>query len=291
MQITPLAAESLGARSMATFIETMDTRILIDPGIWLMEKRFDLRPLAVEHWTVEKMSRRVQLFLESARAIVLTHFHPSQIEALPPESLADKTLFIKNPNQYTSPDRRNKVFAWMSEVRKVAKDLEFVDNKVFRLGSTRIEFSKPVAENPDIYNRVLQVSVQEADSCFVFSSEIAGACHGNILDFICRQNPDMLYLDGPVTYRQQGEIYNLDEKVSALKAVIESTSLQKMILDHHICRDFQWRHKIEPLFKVAQDRGVIIQTAAEFRGEPLQLLESRRKQLHEETGLAHLPYE
>lgn len=39
MNIVPLAFESMGVRSMATFVET-DQRILIDPGTSIAPKRF-----------------------------------------------------------------------------------------------------------------------------------------------------------------------------------------------------------------------------------------------------------
>ncbi len=35
MKITPLAFDSFGTRSMSTFVETKDVKILIDPGVAL----------------------------------------------------------------------------------------------------------------------------------------------------------------------------------------------------------------------------------------------------------------
>ena len=44
MKIIPLAAESLGVRSMATYVEAGQTGILIDPGATLSPSRFNLPP-------------------------------------------------------------------------------------------------------------------------------------------------------------------------------------------------------------------------------------------------------
>jgi len=44
MIVTPLAAESLGVRSMATYVECGETRVLIDPGATLAPNRFNLGP-------------------------------------------------------------------------------------------------------------------------------------------------------------------------------------------------------------------------------------------------------
>lgn len=47
-RIVPLAFDSFGVRSMATFVETDDLRILIDPGVSLMPSRYGLEPHLLE---------------------------------------------------------------------------------------------------------------------------------------------------------------------------------------------------------------------------------------------------
>lgn len=42
MRVIPLASESLGVRSLATFVEAGGLRILIDPGVALGPKRYGL---------------------------------------------------------------------------------------------------------------------------------------------------------------------------------------------------------------------------------------------------------
>ena len=48
MRVIPLAAESLGVRSMATYVEVADTAILIDPGATLAPARYGLPPAEAE---------------------------------------------------------------------------------------------------------------------------------------------------------------------------------------------------------------------------------------------------
>ena len=73
MKITPLAADSLGARSMATLVETPDVRILIDPSVRLGPYRYDLPP----HETEEERQRTLWRSIRDAakRADVLTVSH------------------------------------------------------------------------------------------------------------------------------------------------------------------------------------------------------------------------
>ena len=49
MKIIPLAADSLGVRSMATYVEVGGTGLLLDPGATLAPARYGLPP-SVEEW-------------------------------------------------------------------------------------------------------------------------------------------------------------------------------------------------------------------------------------------------
>ena len=47
MKVVPLAAESLGVRSMATYVEAAGVGLLLDPGASLAASRFGLPPAAL----------------------------------------------------------------------------------------------------------------------------------------------------------------------------------------------------------------------------------------------------
>ncbi|MDI6904455.1 MAG: hypothetical protein QMD13_03040 [Candidatus Bathyarchaeia archaeon] len=47
-RIVPLAFDSFGVRSMATFVETDDLRILIDPRVFLTPGSYGLEPHPLE---------------------------------------------------------------------------------------------------------------------------------------------------------------------------------------------------------------------------------------------------
>ena len=47
-RIAPLAFDSFGVRSMATFVETDDLKVLIDPGVALAPVRYGLEPHPLE---------------------------------------------------------------------------------------------------------------------------------------------------------------------------------------------------------------------------------------------------
>ena len=44
MKIIPIASDSIGIRSMATYVETKHCKILIDPSAAIGQKRYGLKP-------------------------------------------------------------------------------------------------------------------------------------------------------------------------------------------------------------------------------------------------------
>jgi len=69
MEIVPLAFDSMGTRSMATFVRTGDTSLVIDPGVALAPARYGLPPhkkeinRMLDHWDrIKKQQiRRISL--------------------------------------------------------------------------------------------------------------------------------------------------------------------------------------------------------------------------------------
>ena len=74
MKIVPLAFESMGVRSMATFIET-DQKILIDPGTSIAPKRFGFPPWKDEFDALHTTRARVQKYAKKADILTLSHYH------------------------------------------------------------------------------------------------------------------------------------------------------------------------------------------------------------------------
>lgn len=109
MKIIPLAFESLGVRSMATYIET-DQKILIDPGTSLGPKRFGLPPWKTEFDALYETRARIQEYAQKADMVTISHYHHDHftpfslgrfIDSSPKyaeEIYRDKKLFIKNPD-------------------------------------------------------------------------------------------------------------------------------------------------------------------------------------------------
>lgn len=74
MKIEILGADSLGARSMSTWVETGEHRILIDPGVSVVPYREGLQPHPVELAASLRIRTRI---LEKARGagFIFLDFH------------------------------------------------------------------------------------------------------------------------------------------------------------------------------------------------------------------------
>ena len=94
MKIELIAFDSLGVRSMCTFVETKDTSILIDPSASLAPNKFGLPPHPKE---IERLNELWQLIVKKARkakVLIISHYHYDHYE---PEAsfYQGKKVFLK----------------------------------------------------------------------------------------------------------------------------------------------------------------------------------------------------
>jgi predicted metallo-beta-lactamase superfamily hydrolase len=277
MKITPLAADSMGSRSMAVFLETRHGKILIDPGASLAPLRHGLSPHPLEQWQLKKHLDRIRLFAESAQIIMITSFHPDHYHPDKPEWMKNKILFLKNPNQQTTPAERKSAFQYLKVVKKIAEQLHFADERTFSFGKFEFQFSPAYFNGQEYF---IQVLIRSGDSSFLFSSNVQGPASDRNAEFMLGRKADVIYWDGPITYLHKQENV-LAPVLERMKKIVIETGTKHVLLDHHTLRDLQWQKHMEPFISFALDHGIRIQTSAEYRGEEPTPLEARRNQLFE----------
>ena len=283
MRIIPLAADSMGVRSMCTYVETDKTTFLIDPMISMAPIRFGHPPHPVEIWQAEKCLERFGLFARDAKNIIFTNYCWAKEFVLPAELFKDKTVFLKNPNQNLPAEERNRAFDLINQIRNWAKDIQYADSKTFSLGHTKIHFSNPFKISGDDENRtIISVCIDDYGRIFCFSSEIAGALNDDIYDFISRFKPGKLYFDGYPSYQKAVPEHKTAAAQKRLIKLLDFIKPELLLFDHHPMRDGDWEEKWALLRRYCVKSRIVFKTAAEYRGEPNNLLESRRSQLYRE---------
>jgi predicted metallo-beta-lactamase superfamily hydrolase len=300
IKVVPLAAESFGVRSMCTYVETSNVKILLDAGVSLCPNRFGLPPHPIEFKAIIESRRKIAEAAEKAEIVTLSHYHfdhhtPSYEDWLCNWTAATetsrqiyegKTVLIKNPKEKINYSQRRRAWIFQKTGGKYAEKLEIADGKSFNFGkATTIRFSGPVFHGPEdsFLGWVLMTTIDYQGEKFMFAPDVQGPMSTPTLEMITREKPQLLMLGGPPLYLAQFKVENeqIQAGLNNLEKVVEAT--QCLILEHHILRDENWREKTKQVYNKAYANGCKVLTAAEFLGEENAFLEAIRKRLFVEN--------
>jgi predicted metallo-beta-lactamase superfamily hydrolase len=282
MNIIPLAAESMGVRSSATYVETGDVKILIDPGVSLAPVRFGLPPHPLEIRAMNESWRIIKDYAARSDVLVITHYHFDHFDPTEPLVFRDKVLLIKHAKDHINSSQQERARVLRRSFGTLPRRVEYADGGSFDFGDTRIRFSPAVPHGPSAkVGWVVEVSIREDDFCFLYTSDVQGASRSEHMTFIGAENPDMLYIDGPLTY-MMGQGFTREDLHSSLaniREAVETTRVRTIVIDHHVLRDPNWKEACSELFALAEKNGKKLVTAAGFHGKEDEMLEARRRQL------------
>ena len=298
IKVTPLAAESLGVRSMCTLVETPDVSLLLDAGISLCPYRFSLPPHPIEFQTISKLRKKIAEASDKASIVTISHYHfdhhtPSfedwvvnwtEANETARQIYQDKRVLMKNPREKINTSQRQRAWLFQKTGGKYAKSLEAADGKTFVFGGTTLRFSEAVAHGSDdfVLGWVIMANIEYTDEHFMFAPDVQGPMSNHSLELILKQAPTVIMLGGPPFYLGgfRVETVQLDQGLRNLERIVEAVPL--VILDHHALRDEFWKQKINSVFALASKLGHRVMTAAEFLGKENMFLESKRKQSYDD---------
>jgi len=272
---------------MATFVETDDLKVLIDPGVALAPVRYGLEPHPLEWQRLDEAWEAIKQYAENAEVLIVTHYHYDHHDPGSPELYKNKTVFIKHPTQNINRSQQERAALFLEAIKGMPKKLEVADGKNFQLGKTFINFSKAVCHgtNPRL-GYVTEVSIKSNSEKFLYTSDVEGPSLEDQIGFILAEKPDVLFVDGPMTY-MLGYRYSyksLEISNNNLVKAIKETSLNTLVLDHHFLRDLNYKARIKPVYEAAEKRGVKVVTAAELCGRKIEMLEASRRELYAKYG-------
>ncbi|MCS7250271.1 MAG: MBL fold metallo-hydrolase [candidate division WOR-3 bacterium] len=282
MKIIPLASDSLGTRSMATYIETENINILIDPAVALSPSRFNLPPHPLELKRKEEQLNLIKEKAELSSIIIITHYHYDHHN---PEEISlyqNKILLIKDPENFINESQKIRAGYFLEKIKEIPKKIEIADNKEFSMENIKIKFSPPVRHGPKEYlGYVIQILISNEKEKFIFTSDVQGIVDEEQLNFILENPPTILYADGPMTYMLNYRYKKEDLEISLnnIKKIINETDVKTIILDHHLTRDENFK---EYLKEILNQNKTKILTAAEYVGKENELLEAKRRELYKE---------
>ena len=297
MRVIPIASESLGVRSLATFLEASGLKILIDPGVALGPRRYGLPPAKIELETLQRMRRKLQGYARRADVVIISHYHydhhtpffeglyESSSEAFAREIYRDKLLFIKHPRENINFSQRKRAWAFLKNAEPIAKRIEFADGKTFDLGGVRLEFSPAVPHGREgsKLGFVVMTMIDDGSKRIIHASDIQ-LLNRKAVEWIIEKNPDLLITGGPPTYLGKRAEGSWETGVKNLNEIIRETNAE-VILDHHIVRDRRYPEFFSELEKRPK-------TFARFLKVEDRPLEAYRRELHriEKGGNVSLPF-
>lgn len=269
---------------MATFIETRDLKIMIDPGVALGPYRYGLPPHPLEWEKLESDWKTIVEYTGKADIIVITHYHYDHHNPWNDlEIFRDKILIVKDPVNNINYSQKGRAQFFLKQIRGIPRRVEVAEGFRIHVGETKLEISKAVFHGIDSkLGYVVEVYVENGLESFLYSSDVEGPSIDDQLSFIIEKNPRVVMIDGPMTY-MLGYRYPTESLKASVRNLLRliDTDVNYMILDHHLLRDLTWRDKIVEVISKAENRKIKILTSAEYIGKNLNMLEARRKELYE----------
>lgn len=266
---------------MATFVETKDVRIFIDPGLSISPDRYSLPPHKIELDRHREMWEAIKRWVSISDIIIVSHYHYDHHNPDEPQIYEKKDVFLKHPREFINQSQVERATTFLSRIEPYAKTITIADGNSFNFGSTRIVFSKPIFHGiSDRLGYVIQVYIEETEK-FIFTSDVQGPLNEEAMKFIIEMGPDVVIIDGPATYLLGSHYkkHDIDLSIENLKRILDQTPLCNLVIDHHLLRDVNWADYIKDLNRTKN--GVIVGSAAGYIGRKEDLLEARRKDMYQ----------
>ena len=276
MRIEPIASDSLGVRSMATYVETKDCKILIDPSAALGPKRYGLPPHKKEQEMLFKTKEKISKIAEKCDILTISHYHYDHYD--PNEVFyKNKKIFAKDIKQNINKSQQKRGKDFKKEIKDLC-ELIFSDNSKHKINDTEINFSPPFFHGPENVRLgyVIMTTIKDKEKTLLHASDVQGPITEDATDYIIKQKPDLLIMDGPPTIFLGWKLSkkNLEDAMENFKKIIKKIDCE-IILDHHLLRDIKYKEK----FPVAYKKDKKVKTFAEYLGKENNTLEAHRKKL------------
>lgn len=283
MKIKPLAFDSMGVRSMATYVET-DQKILIDPGAALAPNRYSLPPHSLELAKLKELSGNIEEYMEESGILIISHYHYDHYFPYDSNLYRFKILLVKDSKNNINHSQRDRSQKFLYLLDHLPKKIEVSDGREFRFKETEIKFSPPMHHGAiaSKLGFVVMTSISYENEKLIHASDVQGPDVDETTKWIISENPDTLIISGYPTLfigwmlPQEGLMKSNENLIK----ILNETKVKTIILDHHLVRDINYPDKIKDVLFEAEKLSKKIVTAAEFSGIKNEFLEAHRKELY-----------
>ncbi|MBI2216566.1 MAG: hypothetical protein HYU51_04635 [Candidatus Rokubacteria bacterium] len=280
MRVLPLAADSLGVRSMATYVEAGRLRVLIDPGATLAPSRFTMPPSDAEWEALRRANDRISAYAARATVVFVSHYHDDHFRS-EPVTYAGRRVLAKDPLRMVAGVQAKRGAELWKTLEAHAR-VERADSLIERDGDVELRVSSPLPHGIEGTTLGYVVALTIVDHAerqrFVFASDVQGPLSAVAAAWLVQERPTLAYLSGPPSYiEHELGAPAIDRAIDNLLRLVERTGCQ-VIMDHHAVRDARYESRFARLW----DTGKVV-TAARYCGLADASLERRRRELWSEA--------
>ena len=273
MKVIPLAADSLGVRSMATYVEAGEVRVLLDPGASLSPRRYGLPPAPEEEEAFERALDRIEAYSKRATLVTVSHYHGDHCWT-DPVVYAGRQVWAKDPRRMLDEHQAERGRAFWRDLGSLCR-IRPAEGARLDGRDAHVTASPPLPHGLEGsgFGFVVAVTVDDGTR-FVHAADVQGPASPVATAYLLRERPHLLYLSGPPTYLEAhvGR-HVVQQGLDNLLRIVNETGC-RVILDHHSLRDRRYRERLGPAF----DTGRVV-TAAEYLGRRDECLETYRPAL------------
>jgi len=154
---------------MATYVETDDMKVLIDPAVSLGPRRFGLPPHRLELERMDQAWNDIKSYASKCDLLIVTHYHYDHHNPDEIDFYRDKTLYIKDPKKNINKSQLQRASHFLKELRGLPKAVEFADGRSFQHAATTIK------------SHLQFITARIPGSSYVLETSIS--CHGEKMVF------------------------------------------------------------------------------------------------------------
>ncbi len=271
MKIIPLGGETLGVRSMATFVETEDVCILIDPGLSVVSIIHSLPPTPFELRALSNVKENIRKASKRAHVVIITHYHNDHF-SMDPSLYRGKEVFIKDPENFISNNQKRRARKLLKSISSIA-NIHYAAGE-FKFGNTEIIFSPIFTHGiSKKMGGVVSILIKE-NIKFLYSSDVQGFPEEEQIEFLVEMSTDVVFFDGPTEETLPLSVVNLSRIIHKFKETV-------WVMEHHPFRFLDWRERFYPVVSVFEENGIILKNFASYLLLEEMLFEAERNLFYE----------
>jgi hypothetical protein len=136
LKVKPLAFDSFGVRSMATYVESNDLKVVIDPAAALGPRRYKLPPHPLEVERLQEAWADIKKHAAKSDILVVTHYHYDHHDPEEGEVFRNKTVYLKDPKKNINKSQQVRASYFLKKLDGLTESIVIADSKEFQHGST-----------------------------------------------------------------------------------------------------------------------------------------------------------